>query len=70
MEALTKADETMLMPLAQKMSKVFDHGEDKTVRVFICYKLGLVAQPARLLASAFINGVLHCETIVIGITNK
>ena len=31
-EAPTKADETMLLPLPQKMGKVFDHCEDKTVR--------------------------------------
>ena len=32
MEALTKADETMLLPLAQKMSKVLDRCTSKQVR--------------------------------------
>ena len=40
MEAPTKADETMLLPLAQKMSKVFDRCEDKTVRTELVEGLG------------------------------
>ena len=39
-EAPTKADETMLLPLAQKMSKVFGRCEDKTVRTELVEGLG------------------------------
>ena len=39
-EAPTKADETMLLPLAQKMSKVFNRCEDKTVRTELVEGLG------------------------------
>ena len=39
-EAPTKADETMLLPLAQKMSKVFDRCETKTVRTELVERLG------------------------------
>ena len=40
MEASAKADETMLPPLAQKMSKVFNLCEDKTVRTELVEGLG------------------------------
>ena len=39
-EAPTKADETMLLPLAQKMSKMFDRCETKTVRTELVEGLG------------------------------
>ena len=39
-EAPTKADETVLLPLAQKMGKVFDRCEDKTVRTELVEGLG------------------------------
>ena len=39
-EASTKADETMLLPLAQKMSKVSDPCVDKTVRTELVEGLG------------------------------
>ena len=39
-EALTKADNDMLLPLAQKMSKVFDRCENKTVRTELVEGLG------------------------------
>ena len=40
MEAPTKADETMLLPLAQKMGKVSDRCEDKTVRTELVEGVG------------------------------
>ena len=40
MEAPAKADETMLLPLAQKMGKVFARCEDKTVRTELVEGLG------------------------------
>ena len=39
-EALTKADETMLLPLAQKMSKVLDRCTSKSVRTELVEGLG------------------------------
>ena len=39
-EAPTKADENMLLPLAQKMNKVFDRCETKTVRTELVEGLG------------------------------
>ena len=39
-EAPTKADENMLLPLAQKMSKVFDRCETKIVRTELVAGLG------------------------------
>ena len=39
-EAPTKADNDMLLPLAQKMSKVFDRCETKTVRTELVEGLG------------------------------
>ena len=41
-EAPTKADETTRLPLAQKMSTVFDRCEDKTVRTELVEGLGNV----------------------------
>ena len=40
MEALTKADKTMPLPLAQKMSNVFDRCETKTVQTELVEGLG------------------------------
>ena len=39
-EAPTKADGTMVLPLAQKMSKVFNRCEDKTVQTELVGGLG------------------------------
>ena len=40
MEAPTKADETMLLPLSQKMSKVLDRCTSKSVRTELVEGLG------------------------------
>ena len=40
-EAPTKADNEMLLPLAEKMSKVFDRCETKTVRTELVVGLGI-----------------------------
>ena len=69
MEAPTKADETMILPLAQKMSKVLDRCTGKAVRTELVGGLGntygfdIIGEEGINGVLAYVSPVLQCHVL-------